>query len=355
MNWLCRVMWSVLSITVLAAVCHADPRKDLETIRQRTFDARDPVVADISVHCLAAITVQVKGVDARADIVRLSEALIAAVRKDPATGQVGWGRQADIIDSHCSPPGWDVWRSGLCNPLGTNYMFQTGYATTCLARAALALREPRYAQFAAKVFDESFAIGTRLADCPECFYYWYSYNPNDQGIFVRNTNALMGMAAAWLWKAGGDDRYRDRAKQIAASERREVRAGNQGFFGIDDRRHASQPERERNRIENHAVIEAKSVADIGLITEDESTTKTAVDVMLSWLNCPHCQRMSCKNWATDYSKCPGNIAPGPCFLENQDPYLHLKCAQVRAEIARPSAHQIWILNDAMVSEIQARP
>ena len=144
--------------------------------------------------CLAFVSIAERGNAVALDRARVFAHRLISMAQKKSSSVVGWGYNSTRRDMRCTVLGSiDAFNDGTCNPPSTSYMFQTGYAISCLARTALLTRDAELLLAAREAADASWEIGTRLNGCHDCFFYWYSYSPNDVGRFVRNTNVLMGM------------------------------------------------------------------------------------------------------------------------------------------------------------------
>jgi len=187
-------------------------------------------------------------------------------------------------------------------------------------------------------------MGISPSDSSDSFYYWYSYDANDIGIYPRNTNAIMGFGLAWLYAATGNNRYRDRALAIARAEHREISAGNFGYFGIDDARYKANPEFEAQRIENHIPHQVKALKDISNLLGDSQALEDSKVMLDAFLNCtnPRCRPNNCKDWSVPVS-CKSTATIAPCILVDQDETYRARCERVLNSFSRLNAFQILLL------------
>jgi hypothetical protein len=282
-------------------------------------EADEPVVQAQTCLSLAAGVGRPGGERYRSGLVEVADRLVEG--KDlNGDGLIGWGISPRKVPSRgCPFPGMiDAFSDGTCNEANTEYMFETGLATMCLARAYLVTGERRFLQVAEQALESSWNLGVHPDACPECFYYWYSYHPNDRGRFVRNTNALMGASAAWVWKADGNPRYRKRAEEIAAAEIREGAGGNYGYFGLDDPQYKRDYAKESQRMENHIPWITKSMLDIGRILGNSRTRGQGNGVQRAWQECRGSSwtcTASCEAYAADPKRCRESVTGSPCFFK----------------------------------------
>jgi hypothetical protein len=285
--------------------------------------------------------------ETRALLVKTADLLVT--QKDlNGDGRVGWGVPASR-EKHkkCPVTGMlDAFGDGTCNPVNTEYTFQTGLAVMCLAQVFDLTKEERFKVAAVQALNDSWKLGIHPSGCPECFYYWYSYAPNDIGRYVRNTNTLMGASAAWVWKISGDRKFRDRALEVAKSELRELDAGNDGYFGIDDRRYKEDARREAQRIENHVPWVSKGLSDIGNILGDDQIKRAALRVQDSWQFCKDAFtcKDKCETWAADSARCTNSVTVSPCFHKSSGQRYAELCeiAKQRAG-ATLNSYQFWAI------------
>ena len=300
----------------------------------------------ISLACLAAVSSPDPAV--RREARRHADQLTAmAVRVNGKPG--GWAYEREDEERNCGGPGTlDAFGDGSCNGPETTYSYQTGLAATCLARAAIASGEPSYGRLAQSIIDRWSRIGAKPPDCTDCFYVWYSDSPNDIGRYVRNTNALMGMAAAWTYRATQADDVKGLAVAIATAEAREMRERNFGYFGVDDPKFRADPERERFRVENHLPYIAKGLRDIGVNLGRPDVVQLGIAVMRSWRDCAgqDCSRFSCKRWAGRISGCDVTQIAAPCFFASDDPEFAGLCKEVVQRLRKPNDYQVWAINES---------
>ena len=257
--------------------------------------------------------------------------------------RLGWSYLQEKTEKtkKCGQPGaLDAFGDGTCNPPGTPYMIQTGYGIACLAQLSIATGDTKYLTSAKKAVADSWKLGTNLPGCKECYYYWYSYHPNDRNRYVRNTNLIMGYGLAWLYAATGNASYRERALSIAQAEHREIVAGNFGYFGIDDPKYRANPKMESQRIENHIPHQVKALKDISALLGTPSAAKDAVTMLDAFLNCTNerCRPDNCKSWAAPVA-CKATATIAPCILADQSAVYRLRCDQVRGELKKLNAFQ----------------
>lgn len=314
---------------------------------QRLSEQPDTEHAAAAQTCLAlAAAHRVKPSEStKTALTQLADVLVA--QKDlNRDGRIGWGVPATREKKKsCPEPGMlDAFSDGTCNPVNTEYTFQTGLVVMCLAQAFEQTGESRFRQTAIQALNDSWNVGQKPAGCADCFYYWYSYSANDFNRYVRNTNVLMGAAAAWAWKVSGEPKFRERANQIANSELRELKSGNDGYFGINDRRHLENPSRENKRIENHVPWVAKGLLDIGTILKDDAIVRAAMRVQDSWQFCTDAFtcKSDCDTWAADSSRCTNTQAVSPCFFKSTSARYAQLCEAAASRIQKsPNSYQFW--------------
>lgn len=280
--------------------------------------------AAVAQGCLALAALEERKKEGKYKVALSRLASLLVEQKDlNGDGRLGWGVPSTRAKhKSCPEQGMlDAFGDGTCNDVNTEYMFQTALATMCLARAYLVTGEKQFIQTAQQAIDDSWDIGTQPGNCKDCFYYWYSYHRNDRGRYVRNTNALMGAAVAWVWSATGKPRYRERALQIVNAENREMKVRNNGYFGIDDPKSLDNPKHEYSRIENHVPWISKSLLDIGRLLKHDGTMKLALAVQDQWQYCPDdawtC-KSSCQVYAVDPQRCRESATASPCFFKDID-------------------------------------
>ncbi len=271
---------------------------------------------------------------------------LSSIRTVDSNNRTGWPyiQKATNQSKKCGRSGaLDAFGDGTCNSPETPYMIQTGYAVACLAQLAITTGDAGYLNLAKKAIADSWSLGTTLPRCNDCFYYWYSYHPNDENRYVRNTNLVMGLGVAWLYAATGDAKYRERALAIARAENREIRAGNFGYFGIDDPRYRANPKLEAERIENHIPHQVKALKDIGTLLGNPQAIEDSKVMLDAFLNCHNerCRPDNCTAWAAPVS-CKATATIAPCILADRgEPYLS-RCESVLKVIPRLNAFQIFL-------------
>jgi len=299
--------------------------------------ADDPAVAAQSCLAFAALEERTRDGTFLPQLTELANALVAN-RDRSNEGRVGWGFSPKRPPGRgCKNPGeFDAFGDGTCNAANTKYAFETGLAAMCLVRTYLTTGDTHYLDTATSALDDSWDVGTAPAGCPNCFYYWYSYDANDLGRYVRNTNVLMGAAAAWLWKATGVSKYRERAEQVVASERREYKAANGGYYGIDDLRYRADPKGEAQRVENHVPWISKGLLDIARNLDDQPIVDLALAIQNSWQNCSSAVtcKENCALWAADASRCRESATASPCFFKNVSANLASLCEAAMPTLLR---------------------
>jgi hypothetical protein len=208
-------------------------------------------------------------------------------------GVLGWGLPAnyDSKQSQCPVPGtWDAFSDNTCNPLYTEYMFQTGLVLDCLGQVYEITRNTQYIDFVKKVIDQTWNLGTsNIANCSDCFHYWYSYNKNDDDRFVRNTNIEMAVPLALLAKYSTDPadqtKYRTRLEQVLRFERSEYNLGNRGYFGSLDSKYMIDPNQKWNN-ENHMPSHVRYIARLKNILQNPNHDVLTSRLAYDWKYCP---------------------------------------------------------------------
>lgn len=310
----------------------------------------DGVPLGMAIDCLASTAMAPSIGDAAIARARRMGDMLVKNADRGGDGLVGWYYDPNSSKDACSGPGSSRGlRPGTCDPKFTKYAFQTALATTCLARLAHLTADQRYAKMALRAVEDSWTKGEAPKACPGCFYYWYSYNLNDSRRYIRNTNALMGMAVANVFSLTHDQRLRDRALAVARAEAREITAGNMGYWGIDDLRYQANPNAERQLVENHVPYVAKGLFEIGTRTDDQLAKANAERVMSSWLFCrgETCNR-GC-DWVAASPTCHATVTIAPCFVASLSELFWVACQTAfRAAGARLGDYELWATFDAQV-------
>lgn len=255
----------------------------------------------------------------------------------------GWGYEGR---ANCNGPGTaDAFGDGSCNAATTAYAFQTGLAITCLARATISTRDVHYAELGQRILRYWASLTT--TPCPSCIYFPYSDSVNDRNRYVRNTNVLMGMAAAWLYRATEHQYFADLAIGVLESEAREMRLNNTGYFGVDDPRYASLTKRPSKQMDNHYIYISKGLWDIGHVMKNGTALSLARKALVQWVTCTgaDCSRLSCKQWSGNSTQCgsvPHSVAP--CFISGEA-FLDEHCKRLLPGLVRPNYFQLWGLAD----------
>jgi len=312
--------------------------------------ATDPNPLAFADDCLASIARYGQGAEgllrrARAD----GDELVRLATLD-ANKRNGWpfNQRATEASKKCGQPGsLDAFSDGTCNPPETPYMLQTGYAVACLAQLYITTGEAKYVQAARKALSDSWNLGVSASGCRDCFYYWYSYHPNDLNRYVRNTNVAMGLGIAWMYAATGDPAYRDRALAIAKAEHYEIQSGNFGYFGADDPKFRANPKLESQGIENHIPHQVKGLKDIGKLLDNAQALSDAKVLLDSFLICKNerCRPNNCLVWAAPPS-CRATATIAPCILADQGEPYKSRCDDVLKELPRLNSFQIFLLESA---------
>jgi hypothetical protein len=321
----------------------------MDRLLSRRASATEPVGA-IAQRCLAADSAApLYAARAKATVADSANVLVAMLERK--AGEAGWTfENEDKSALACAGPGtMDAFHDGSCNPAGTNYMYQTSLALTCLAKAAALTGDRNYATAADSVVRASWPHGGVPPGCGGCWYYWYSYHANDAGHFVRNTNALMGMALAAVYRLEPGERLRQRIQGIANSEHHEIASGNEGYLGMSDPQFLAKPQHERARIENHLPLVAISLFEIGRTMDDMSAIEDAKSVMSTWLDCPGggCAAKPCDKWAGDPVRCTVTSAAAPCILRKLDSKFADACETFLGHAEHLNAYQLWMVFEGL--------
>lgn len=304
----------------------------------------DPLAA--AYDCLANLSLHSKGLPNALRKAIIDAEIVIALESNDANDRHGWSYVAKNTEKtkRCGLAGaLDAFGDGTCNPPNTPYMIQTGYVLGCLAQLYIVTKEEKYLEIATKVASDSWMLGHELSECKECFYYWYSYHPNDIGRYVRNTNLIMGFGIAWLYAATGDIKYRDRALAIGAAEHREIVAGNFGYFGIDDPKYKLNRKFEAERIENHVVHQVKALKDIGILLKNDQAIADSRVMLDAFLHCQNerCRPDNCKAWAAPLS-CKTTATIAPCILADGGEPYQSRCDSVLKALNQLNAFQTFL-------------
>lgn len=326
-------------------------RSDLAVVAGRRLEQGVDTNASINglaQSCLLAVALAPSfGEPARKKALAIAHTIIDRADEN-GDGVVGWGVNRDADGASCAGPGTRkglTWGRTTCNPVGTEYTYQTGLAVTCLARTFLVTGDTRSLEFAKRAADQSWRYGSTDTPCSGCFTYWPSYSPNDEGRFIRNMNVAMGMGMAWLFKATGDARYADRARAISASEHFEVGHDNRGYLGVADPQYRARPAAESTRTENHLPLVAKGLRDIGTVLRSRDTIADAVRVMDQWIECDdrRCREAECRNWAGDLSRCTTHHTLYSCWLKDESATALGHCTRAAARIGSWTDLALWLV------------
>jgi hypothetical protein len=355
----CRCLAFGLTVTLWAAVATASDLNETDSLALRALVGRftdspagrgsDP--AKLGQECLASIALQSEEGDRAIRQMRKSADRLIELSDLAGDGKRGWTVDPALTrQNNCAGPGTlRPFNHPACNPRYTKYMFETAFAIACLAKATLVTHDDRYLKVAREAIAASWSIGTNVDKCPDCFYYWYSYSPNDVGRYVRNTNALMGMAIAWAWLASGDDSYRRRAHAVASSELREMAAHNNGYFGIDDVRYRTDPSNEASYFENHAAHVIKADYDLSVIFRDKALLTHSEAYWQKWNSCSNARCLrGCNVWGAPPS-CQNSYTFTPCILRQVFPIADAACKQATSlanQAGKPlSVFALWLIFD----------
>jgi hypothetical protein len=274
-------------------------------------------------------------------------------------GRIGWTYDPKGNAASCQGPGTLKSLDGeLCNPRLTKYTWQTGLALTCLARTFKLTHDEKYGEVLRSAISASWPAGNVPKRCSSCFYYWYSYSPHD-AAYVRNTNALMGMALAWAWRATGDTSYRQRAQAVANSEKREFATGNEGYFGIDSAQYGKQPVTHvrdslfgAQYVENHATTVIKADFDLSMLLGDSVLLRDTEAYWQAWNSCNNRRCLDqlkspngCSVWGAPI-KCQNGYTFAPCILAKVSQNAAKICGAV-IEYAVTKKHTDLIEGNAM--------
>lgn len=288
----------------------------------------DPLA--LAYDCLMSLTLQVQGVSGALErAIKSGEHLVRLMSIDKA-GKAGWSytRVPTKASSKCGEPGsLDAFSDGTCNPSETPYMIQTGYAMAALAQLTLVTGEKRFLDSAVKAAGDSWNFGIIPKGCSDCFFYWYSYHPNDYGRYVRNTNLIMALGLAWLYVATGNESYRERVLAVTREEVYEVRRGNFGYYGVNDPRYPAKSVPD----DRHVVHQIKALKDIGILLNQPQLLDSAERLLNSFLES--------KQWKKDLST-KATTAIAPCVLEDCSNRYAVQCGAARAAIGNLNPFQV---------------
>ena len=284
------------------------------------------------------------GHDYRHDLARVAKLLVQ--QKDlNEDGKVGWGVPADRKKhKKCSQEGMlDSFGDGSCNPVHTEYAFQTALSVMCLARAHELTGEQAFLEVATRAVEDWWNVGEHPKGCTECFYYWYSRDRNDFSRYVRNTNVLMASAVVQVWRLSGQADYRLRAEQVAKAELREIENGNFGYFGIDDPRYSADPAREARRVEDHAPWVSKGLLDIGRTLGNRAVVGTGELLQRHWQQ--HGQSAKCPKTDTPAGRgCDVSAFFSSCFFKRQGGEFGQRCIEAVRFRDRPhTLYELWAI------------
>lgn len=347
----CAIACLVMCVVQLSHAFGAPPLASLQLLLERARTDADNA-ALVALTCLAtAASLRLHADDSTRDQLKeLADKLVES-RDLNADGNVGWGLwPRRPLHRSCAEQGAaDSFGTGRCNPPLTEYAFQTGLAAMCLARTTLLTGDETYSQIARRAVLDALPNGETPPGCKHCFYFMYSLERNDRGRFVRNVNVLMGAAAAWSWKATGDQQLLDVALRVVDTERWEDEAGNRGYFGIGDPQFRSAPQRESQRIENHVPWVAKGLLDIGRLTATQSAVALGRKAQWSWQHCKSawtCER-GCAIVGSDPERCSESATFSPCFWKNDDAELGDICTRLSKRFSDRGigAYMAWALLD----------
>ena len=229
-------------------------------------------------------------------------------------GKVGWS-----ISTVMDPFG-----DNTPNPINTEYMFQTGRVINCLAELDEISSNQTYIDTAKQALADSWSIGNYPSDCTNCFYYWYSYHPNDKNRYVRNTNLEMGQALAYVYKATKMEKYKNRAIQVLNAEINEINKNNYGYFGVRDQGYIANPQYESKRSENHYPGHALYLYDMTRLLDIKDKDAYIIDYLNKWRDCwgrsmDFCptENLNCAGaWSGDIEKCTNTYTFYYCYVRN---------------------------------------
>jgi hypothetical protein len=346
----CAPQPSSLDGKLASAFGTADAQKVMTSIggALSRFDPADAIPAGTGLQCLADLQAAKAGdSDALRNATEVADWLVD--HSEPLhNGVYGWTlppieRETRKARACGAPGGHATFDSGTCNAPGTVYTYHTGLALTCLAKMYQITHNEKYLTVGRNVANSSWNEGAQPPGCNNCFFYWYSYDKNDVGRYVRNANVLMGMGMAALYQATNDPRYRERAQEIANTERAEVAAGNFGYFGIADERQQQDPQGEHWRIENHLPYVAMGLSEIGRALNEPSAIADADAIMKQWINCSNaiCGRRTCAQWGANYDSCMVSQTAAPCFFLRDDPFFQQRCQGYLDRASGLNPYQIW--------------
>lgn len=260
-----------------------------------------------------------------------------------AVGRSGWSYTGEHTkkSDKCGVVGSvDAFSDGTCNPPGTPYMIQTGYAISALSQLYIVTRHEAYLKVAQKAAKDSWNIGVVPASCPKGYYYWYSYHENDYDRYVRNTNMIMAEGLAWLHAATGDAALKARVLSLVEAEACELKNKNFGYFGKDDPRFISKPALESQRIENHMGHQIKALKDVAILLKQPKLMEYASELLHAYMGCANerCKPGHCESWAAPLS-CKSTWTITPCILGDANPAFDKQCSQALGVLGNLTSFQ----------------
>jgi hypothetical protein len=300
--------------------------------------------------CLAATSASVLFHDAAVRATKAAADIVLADFSRTPAGHQGLGLPPSNTRAQCAGAGTgSFFRDGTCNSADTRYALETARGISCLARATLLTGDKRYADAGVRAMTYWQKIGGKPPGCADCFYFWYDDAPYHANRYVRNTNVEMGAAAAWLWKATSQGWLRDLALGVAQSERVEAQQGNNGYYSVFDPRLRADPEREKQRIENHGPLVASGLMEIAGILKQPDIGTLGLNVYRTWLTCggtSACNALPCERWAGRLGECTVSQVMTPCFFRKMDASAQTACTKVEAALPTLNSFQIYARYDA---------
>jgi len=323
-----------------------EPRhKALQSI-DAFFRDRKPIpdrsANDLGWDCLAATALLDQGNDGvSANVQSIADQLAANVilsKKD--SKPIGWG--ASIQDQRCPEGGYDAFGDGTCNSKDTTYAFQTGLGIACLAKASVALNDPKLLGIAKNVLDHWQTYILSKALCDGCIYFAPSDNQNDNGRYVRNMNVFMALGAATLGQATHNKAFIKIASQAMQSEIAERNSGNRGYLGKLDPQWLIKAS-ESDRIENHSAAVAVLSLEIGRLLDSDEITSHGLAVWRDWATCDNerCRKANCKYWAGNADQCQATHTAAHCAFRFGSPLASTQCQRYLKETKRVPSFGIW--------------
>jgi len=187
----------------------------------------------------------------------------------------------------------DFFSDGSINSADTADSYNTSYATWCLTEAdemleslapalaaqARALVADRHTQYRSGGFSDADAAEQL---CDECAYFWYSRSPNDRGRYVKNVNALMGIASFLHGLRTSDAVAEESGRRALRSQAREV-----GGDGVRNLNYLSTLDRlydpARGLYNTHNYIESLVLLHAGELLHSDTYVCRALGQYRAWV------------------------------------------------------------------------